>query len=283
MIKEKVSIIIPIFKNPHLLKASLKSCLDQTYKNIEILVINDGNDKDDYNKIIEIIKNFNNKKIKLINLIKNKGVSAALNLGIKNMSGSYVSWLSHDDYFHIQKIEKQINFLKKKKTKICSCNFIEKNLFKNISLKRKISPYYFHDLIFSLSLNDTLHGCTLLIKKECFDAVGLFREDLRYVQDYEMWIRLSKKFFFSHLNAYLLYSQKHINQTSVLKKKESLEEKRYFYNNIISNELVFYNYYKISFIIKFLLRSFKEKHFVNIFKLLNMYLFYRFHNIIRSY
>ena len=133
--KKKVSIIIPVFKNIHFLKKSLSSAVNQTYKNTEIIIVNDGNKKDDKEEIYKI-KNKFKKKIIVINLKKNQGVSNALNEGIKKSTGNYLSWLSHDDYFHLKKIEMQVDYLEKNCAKICSCDFVEINKIGNFKIDR---------------------------------------------------------------------------------------------------------------------------------------------------
>ena len=104
--KNLVSIIIPVFKNSYFLNDSLSSAINQTYKNIEIIVVNDGSPEKE--RIHKIVKKFKKKSnIRLINLRNNKGVGYALNMGIKNSKGTYISWLSHDDYLHNAKNQKK--------------------------------------------------------------------------------------------------------------------------------------------------------------------------------
>ena len=109
-----VTVIIPVYKNIIFLKDSLKSVVEQSYKFIEIIIVNDGNS--DLKDIKKTIKKYK-KKIKLINIKKNSGVAYALNLGIKQSKGKYIRWLSHDHYFHKNKIKDQVNILQTQKKK----------------------------------------------------------------------------------------------------------------------------------------------------------------------
>lgn len=195
--KKKVSIIIPVFKNIHFLKKSLSSAVNQTYKNIEIIIVNDGNNNDDKKEIYKIINTFK-KKILVINLKKNQGVSNALNEGIKKSTGGYLSWLSHDDYFHLKKTEMQVDYLEKKCAKICSCDFVEINKIGNFKIDRILDDKYFEDQVLSIILNDSLHGCSLLIDKECFNNFS-FNKKYKHIQDYDIWYRMSEKYQFIHL------------------------------------------------------------------------------------
>lgn len=102
----KVTIVIPVYNGEKYVKYAIDSALAQTYKNLEILVINDGSvDRTD-----EIVKSYG-RKIRYIKK-ENGGVSSALNLAIKEMRGEYFSWLSHDDTYEPNKIEREIEFLK---------------------------------------------------------------------------------------------------------------------------------------------------------------------------
>ncbi len=115
-----VSIVIPVYNGANLLEEAIKSALNQTHKNIEVIVINDGSN--DNNKTEEIALSFK-KKIKYFKKV-NGGVSSALNLGIRKMKGQYLSWLSHDDLYHKDKIKKQVDFLNyNDKAQIVGCNF----------------------------------------------------------------------------------------------------------------------------------------------------------------
>ena len=94
-----VSIVIPVFNGEDFLDEAIKSAINQTYRNIEILVINDGSTDG-----TEKIANKYEKQIRYF-YKENGGVASALNLAIKEMKGEYFSWLSHDDYYDPSKIE----------------------------------------------------------------------------------------------------------------------------------------------------------------------------------
>lgn len=279
---KKVSIIIPVFKNIHFLKKSLSSAVNQTYKNTEIIIVNDGNKKDDKEEIYKI-KNKFKKKIIVINLKKNQGVSNALNEGIKKSTGNYLSWLSHDDYFHLKKIEMQVDYLEKNCAKICSCDFVEINKIGNFKIDRILDDKYFDDQVLSIILNDSLHGCSLLIDKECFSDFS-FNKKYKHIQDYDIWYRMSEKYQFIHLKKKLLFSNKHISQSSYIKKDESITEKLKFYEDLIDEKLLFYNFNRFTYVIKFIYRSILiYKSLPLAIAVLKKFLFYNFYNYFRLY
>ena len=102
-----VSIIIPVFNGSNYLEDAIQSCLNQYYKNIEILVINDGSDDDHATE--QIAAKYKD-KIRYF-YKENGGCGSALNLGIQEMKGEYFSWLSHDDLYSPNKINSQIEVL----------------------------------------------------------------------------------------------------------------------------------------------------------------------------
>ena len=103
----KVSIIIPVYNGSNYLSESINCALTQTYSNIEVIVVNDGSCD---NGASEQIAQRYGDKIRYF-AKQNGGVSSALNLGISKATGEWISWLSHDDLYYPNKIEKQVVFL----------------------------------------------------------------------------------------------------------------------------------------------------------------------------
>lgn len=119
-----VSIIIPFHNEEEHIDSMLKSVINQTYKNLEIILINDGSTDDSLKKI----KKYSDKRIKIIN-IKKSGVSVARNVGIENATGKYLCFLDADDYWVNNKIEKQVKFIEENNYSFIYSNyrFIKRN------------------------------------------------------------------------------------------------------------------------------------------------------------
>lgn len=187
-----VSIVIPVYNGSNYMRDAIDSALAQTYKNIEIIVVNDGStDNTD-----EIAKSYKD-KIRYFSK-ENGGVSTALNLAIENMNGEYFSWLSHDDMYLPKKIESQINILKTledKKTIIYGgYKYIDekgKSLDK-VCLENKFSLDDLNKPLFAL-FHEQLSGCTLLIHGSHFQRIGTFDTTLQTTQDYDLWFRILRK------------------------------------------------------------------------------------------
>lgn len=190
-----VSIVIPVYNGSDYLREAINSALAQTYSNIEILVVNDGSN--DGGKTREIALSYKD-KIRYFEK-ENGGVSSALNYGIQNMKGEYFSWLSHDDVYEPRKIEHQVELLQRFNDKncifLCGGKTID-GYSKIIHQGNVISSLPQHEIVDGKKVLTVLFtegnfgGCEFLISKEVFDICGLFDEELRYVQDFLMWIRI---------------------------------------------------------------------------------------------
>ncbi len=117
--KEKVSIIIPVYNTEKYLKKCIESLIKQTYSNIEIILINDGSTDNSRNICIEL----KNKDKRIIFLEqKNKGVSAARNFGLKNAKGNFITFVDSDDYVHKDYVKKMLECIIKYNADICECS-----------------------------------------------------------------------------------------------------------------------------------------------------------------
>ncbi len=230
-----VSIIMPVYNGSKYVKKAIDSALAQTYKNIEIIVINDGS-TDNSEKIIKQY----GKKLKYFKK-ENGGVATALNLAIERSKGEYISWLSHDDVYLEDKIKTNIEVLStlkstERENTILYSNYIvidkdskqtwESPFHKEHSAEKLNSPFY---PIF----NGLIHGCSLLIPKKCFNEVGKFDPKLPTTQDYDLWYRMFPKYNIRFISKPTIKSRSHDEQGS--KKGEHFEECDSLWINMINS------------------------------------------------
>ncbi len=117
-----VSVIVPLYNAEKYIEETMESILNQTYKNIEIVIVDDGS-KDQSSSIVKNFKKKYPEQIKYISQ-ENQGVSVARNTGIENANGEYISFLDSDDLWHSTKIEKQIESMHKNNMNACYCGFM---------------------------------------------------------------------------------------------------------------------------------------------------------------
>lgn len=198
-----VSIVIPAYKAANYLAEAIDSALAQTYGNIEIIVVNDGSP--DEGKTREIALSYGD-KIRYIEK-ENGGSSSALNTGIKNMSGEWFSWLSHDDLYYPEKISEQVRFINSLNVEpdeiykhffFCGCDFInaeggyikKADLNENTKIQRTVDSLTDNAYLIAEPTKYNFYGCGCLIHKRVFDEIGGFDESLRLLNDLDMWYRI---------------------------------------------------------------------------------------------
>ena len=209
--KDKVTIVIPVYNGSNYMREAIDSALNQTYKNIEVLVVNDGSTDDGATR--EIAKSYGD-RITYIEK-ENGGVSTALNLALKKMTGKYFSWLSHDDLYYPEKVEHQMKEIEKYDDHtIIYSNFDlidgEGNKFQTVYLDHELlieKPDY-------AVFRGAISGTTLLIPKKAFDEYGDFDESYRCVQDYLKWFEMLDSYKFMHLDEVLGASRVHDRQVT---------------------------------------------------------------------
>lgn len=225
MDKNKVSIVIPAYNASNYLAEAIDSALAQTYKNIEIIVVNDGSPDDGATR--RVAESYG-KKIRYFEK-PNGGCASALNYGIQQMDGFWFSWLSHDDLYLPKKIEALIALVERynldTESTVLGCNDLimgpsgktSANLFNNST--GILSPVQ----AFGETLNKkTFNGCGLLIPKTILDKVGDFRTDYKHLLDRELWMRIAVRGYgYCYADEALVISRVH-NQQVTVKAQDSL-------------------------------------------------------------
>lgn len=143
-------------------------------------------------------------------------MASALNLAIEKMSGEYFSWLSHDDLYTPEKLSRQVAVLAalgQEDAVVYSdyAVFADDPAVSHTVRLRGVLPGHFRHWI---TIENQLHGCTLLIPRRAFDKVGVFNINLRTTQDYDLWFRMAAEFQFVHVPEVLVKARSHPDQGS---------------------------------------------------------------------
>lgn len=231
MYKPKVSIVIPAYNAANYLSQAIDSALAQTYKNIEIIVVNDGSKDDGATR--KVAESYGNKIIYIEK--ENGGSSSAMNTGITNMTGDWFSWLSHDDLYYPNKIQAEIDFLNtldidfenvdeiQRHICVASADLIDADghVIQRFSAKkiaetnRKINQHDGNLLLIAEPIQAGFHGCSCLIHRKAFENVGGFNEKLRLLNDMELWFRFySNEYIIHYLPMVLVQGRVHSKQVS---------------------------------------------------------------------
>jgi glycosyltransferase involved in cell wall biosynthesis len=235
--QSKVSVIIPTYNRAHLLERAIKSVLNQTYQDFEIIVVDDGST----DNTEEAVKSFNDARISYIRHENNKGEAAARNTGIKISKSPFIAFQDSDDESFPQRLEKQIKVFENESQKI---GLVYSDM---ISIDEKGKKHYVRPAEFTpkdkfiykkaLNYERVCIGIgTSLIRKNCFEVAGFFDEKIPYFVDAEFFIRLSKYFYFYHIGEPLINFYR-MNYDSDDNLNRSLK------NLIISRKLILKKYF----------------------------------------
>ncbi|MEA2104055.1 MAG: glycosyltransferase family A protein [Candidatus Cloacimonadota bacterium] len=186
---KKVSVIIPTYNCPYLGEA-IESVLTQTYKNIEIIIVDDGTT----NNLKISLEKYKN-RIKYL-YQENSGPAAARNLGMKNATGDYIAFLDADDIWLPEKVEKQLAIFEENSDfgfAYCDNYFITKTgkTIENYIRKVKLVK---GDILLDFFLDFFLITSGIILKRECLEKTGLFDEQLPVGEDFEFFLRLCRHY-----------------------------------------------------------------------------------------
>jgi glycosyltransferase involved in cell wall biosynthesis len=196
----KVSVTIASFNHEKYIRECLQSVLDQTYQDFEIIVTDDGSS----DRSAEVIKEFSDPRIKLYTYGENKGACTALNHCIQKASGEYIAVLNSDDAWNPTKLAKQVTFLdshpemgavfsrvqfvNEHSQLLSPLNYAHYYVFERNNMTR----YAFLNLFFS-GVNCLCHP-SIMIRKKCYDQIGLYDERMANLPDLDMWVKLCLRF-----------------------------------------------------------------------------------------
>ena len=183
-----ISVIIPTYNREATLERAIKSVLEQNYSDFELIIIDDGS-TDDTSKILRKYK----KQIRSFSML-HSGVSAARNFGINKACGEWIALLDSDDYWLPQKLEKQMQWLDENpefKIHQVGEKWIRNGKFVNPMDKHKKYSGWIFEQCLPLCI---VSPSAVIIHKSVLDDVGLFNEGMPVCEDYDLWLRVAKKY-----------------------------------------------------------------------------------------
>lgn len=219
-----VSVIIPTFNRAQLISHAIDSVLRQSYVNFELIIVNDGSS----DNTEEVLMSYNDARIKIFKHSINRGQNAALNTGIKQVSGTLIAFLDSDDTWMPEMLSRQVESFRNESDPICSYTYAGKFVGDSIHIVKKFS-------LTGFNYREALRQCyvshmiTLMIDRRCLNIVNEFDENFTVCQDDDFCLRLAKYYPFKLIKEPLAL----INETE---------------NSIISNKLSYANGWKRLFL-----------------------------------
>lgn len=180
-----VSIVIPFFADPYV-PIAVQSALDQTYPNIEVVIVNDGSPSHEH-----LLEPYLGDR-RVVYLKKpNGGTASALNAGILAAKGDYIAWLSSDDRFYPWKLARQLAYMIPRHARISCSDYdvIDENGNVTQPCAGLKFPTY-QEFCRTFLTGNPINGCTVVAQKRLLEEVGLFDVHLPYTHDYDLWFRI---------------------------------------------------------------------------------------------
>lgn len=242
-----VSIIIPYFKSKNYLPAAINSVKIQSYKKWEIIIIDDENSYESR----MFLKQFKKKNINIFVNKKNRGVSYSRNFAIKKSNGIFCAFLDSDDIWHEKKLEYQIKHFKKnpKNKAFFSSYFAKKN--KKIIYEVKLN----RDCTYDRLIRENPICCSSVLLHRDIYKNYKFDEKLKTKEDYDLWLRISKKYKFKLVkNSLVDYSirKNSLSSHHFIKIKNAL----YIYHTKQSYNIL----YSLYCVVRLYVYAFKKKY-----------------------
>lgn len=175
------------------IKKAIDSVLNQTYSNIELIIVDDGS----IDSSVNVVEKYANNKVKLIVLPCNSGANTARNIGIEASKGDYIAFQDSDDEWLPDKLMIQINYMMNTGHKVAFCPYtlyLSDNLQEQVPTLRIIQRIKEEGINSVLRERNVVGTPTLIIEREIIDKVGVFDEIMPRRQDYDYIIRLAQKY-----------------------------------------------------------------------------------------
>jgi len=216
----KVTVLMSVYNGEKYLKEAIDSILDQTFTNFEFLIINDGST----DSTSEILKEYKDPRIKIIDNKKNIGLTKSLNKGLKLAKGKYIARMDADDFSKPNRLEEQLEFMEKNQKYAVVGSFVEiidkdGNFIQKV--KRPIKPKAIEERLLKGSC--IFHGSAIM-RNDLIKSIGSYNEEMEKSQDYDLWLRLSEIYPLYNLPLYLYKFRTHENSIT----SKFLKEQNFF-------------------------------------------------------
>jgi len=185
-----VSVVVPAYNVAPYVEQALVSALDQTYRRIEVIVVNDGSTDSTRSVIERVLRDRGDPRLRVIDQ-PNAGLSAARNSGVDAARGELVAFLDSDDAWRPDKLEKHVRLLARRPRVGLSFSYSEYMTEDGRPtghgpVTTRLAPSL-HDMV---RRNQCGNGSSIVVRRECLRIAGPFREELRSCEDYELWCRM---------------------------------------------------------------------------------------------
>jgi glycosyltransferase involved in cell wall biosynthesis len=213
--RAKVSVVMPVLNGRRFIDEAIGSIAAQTYKDVELVVVDDGS-TDDTRQHVDAFRD--RLEIRYVRHESPRGIAPSMNDGVRHATGAFIAFLDHDDAWFPEFLATQVSHLEQHP----DVGMVHSD-FQTIDVEGRIieasvaaargrtrpSGQVFRELF----MDSFIVGNSVLIRRECFDRLGLFDESLRW-GDYHMWLRIAKHYRVDYTDKVLVKYRQHPTQST---------------------------------------------------------------------
>jgi glycosyltransferase involved in cell wall biosynthesis len=217
-----VSVILPTYNRANVLDRAIESVLDQTYSDFELLVVDD----DSSDNTVELINSFCDPRITLIEHDENRGPAAARNTGLQEATADYIAFQDSDDQWEPEKLERQMAVFDDTSPSVgvVYCTLLKIHDNDTWRVPGKQVSVTEGDIHRALWVQNFVSPQVVVARRACFEEVGGFDARFPPLEDWEMWLRISREFEFRHVDEPLVNA--HTSSDSISMDHETVAESR---------------------------------------------------------
>ncbi|MEK7642994.1 MAG: glycosyltransferase family A protein [Patescibacteria group bacterium] len=191
----KVSIILTTYNRAYILPKAIKSVLEQTYKDFELVVVDDGS----IDNTKEVVESFGDERVRYVRHDVNKGLAVSRNTGLRAARGVFFAFQDSDDEWTSQKLEEQVPVLEQASTHVGVVYTRLEKTMRDASTVL-VPALNFHptsgNLYQKLLEGNFITMQVALVRRECIDRIGYFDEALNWLEDWDFWLRIAREYEF---------------------------------------------------------------------------------------
>ncbi len=263
--KPKVTVLMSVYNGERYLREAVDSILNQTFKDFEFIIINDGST----DKTQKFLYDYNDPRIKIINNKENIGLTRSLNKGLRAAKGEYIARQDADDISAPERLRTEVNFLEKHKNHAVvgtSVKIIDEDSVIIGLLDRPTKDEQIRKI---LEIRNCINHGSTMIRRTYLNKVGQYDENMLRSQDYDLWLRVLKKYLLANIPEYLYLWRKHADN---IEAKNLIEQNIFVALAKVKNRISDAGKVAVQFInvTTYKIKNFKGSSFNTLFKLIQI-------------
>lgn len=211
-----ISVVLPSYNGSHFLRSSIESVIAQTYRNWELILVDDCSTDDTQCIMMEYAQRFPG-RIQCIHHKVNRKLPAALNTGFAASKGEYLTWTSDDNYYHPEAIDRMVSVLEEKyHVGMIYCDYYQIDSDENLINRIAVKPP-------SFLINGNCIGPCFLYRRSVYNEIGAYSNQVRFAEDYDYWLRIASRYLIEPYEFSLYFYRLHSDSLTTITNRKKIK------------------------------------------------------------